>query len=129
MWSKTRKGLLDRLASSLQGRVDYHFAVYTERRRRQNGGWPNPPMHVFEIHVDGGVMFASNPNFYGKFRAKERSAPGIYWFDESRRKELTRTISNEVIRDTGLVCADCYASEGKHLATYIHEYLNVLTFD
>lgn len=36
MWSKTRIALLERLAPSLKGRVDYHYAVYEKKSQKSH---------------------------------------------------------------------------------------------
>ena len=66
MWSKTRKGLLERLAPALRRRVDYCYEVYTHRntkRERSKGFWPRSEASVFEIRVDGETKFATTPAF------------------------------------------------------------------
>lgn len=55
MWSKTKKGLNDRLAYSLRNRVSYQFEVF-----RTNAG-NKTKMRVFSIVADGKIIFVSNP--------------------------------------------------------------------
>ena len=113
MWSKTRKALLERLAPSLKGRVDYHYAVYEQE--------PLPSLaafHVFYIRVDLQVWFATNQNFYDEFYKKDFDA----------RDASPEVVTNEIIRETGFVQTgpdfdDCDAVK------FIHDYLNVLPYE
>lgn len=59
MWSHFRKMLLDRLAESLNGRVDYG---YFTKRTNKIKYWTETP--VFYIRVDGKDWFTSDPRQY-----------------------------------------------------------------
>ena len=113
MWSKTRKALLERLAPSLKGRIDYHYAVYKHQ--------PLPSLaafHVLYIRVDQQVWFATNQNFYDEFYKKD--------FDE--RENSPEAAANEVIRETGFVQTGPDFCNNDALK-YIHDYLNVLPYE
>ena len=113
MWSKTRKALLERLAPSLKGRVDYHYAVYEQE--------PLPSLaafHVFYIRVNQQVWFATNQNFYDEFYKRN--------FDV--RKFSPETVTDEIIRETGFVQTGLDFCDNDALK-YIHDYLNVLPYE
>ena len=122
MWSKTRKGLLERLAPALRRRVDYCYEVYTHRntkRERSKGFWPRSEASVFEIRVDGETKFATTPEFwsedYRHFFLKDDSG-------DSRENGL------KIVNETGFLRTGDGGDDGEVMA-YVHEYLNVLPFD
>ena len=117
MWSKTRQALLERLAPSLEGRVDYHYVVHD--RRKHGKGRSRGTMDVFEIRVDGATRFATNPRFYTEFYGKP--------WNERENREAERKLRDEIIRETGFVVAG--SSGDTDVMRFVHEYLNELTLD
>ena len=122
MWNKTRKGLLERLAPALRRRVDYCYEVYTHRntkRERGKGFWPRSEASVFEIRVDGETKFATTPEFWSedcrRFFLKDDSG-------DSRENGL------KIVNETGFLRTGDGGDDGEVMA-YVHEYLNVLSFD
>lgn len=104
---------MERLAPSLKGRVDYHYAVYEQE--------PLPSLaafHVFYIRVDQQVWFATNQNFYDEFYKRN--------FDV--RKFSPETVTDEIIRETGFVQTGLDFCDNDALK-YIHDYLNVLPYE
>lgn len=122
MWSKTRQALLERLAPSLAGRVDYHYIVYD--RRKHGKGRSHDTMDVFEIRVDQVTRFATNPQFYDEFWPKEQKISP----DDPQRNEALRKLCDDVIRETGHVYAG-YGAETVGVMLFVHEYLNELSLD
>ena len=122
MWSKTRQALLERLAPSLEGRVDYHYVVHD--RRKHGKGRSRNTMDVFEIRVDGATRFATNPQFYDEFWPKEQKISPT----DPRRNEALRKLCDDVIRETGHVYAG-YGAETVGVMLFVHEYLNELPLD
>ena len=108
-----RKALLERLAPSLKGRVDYHYAVYEHEALPSLAAF-----HVLYIRGDQQVRFATNHNFYDEF----------YKNDFGARETSPEIGSNEVICETGFVQTGLDFSENDALK-YIHDYLNVLAYE
>lgn len=116
MWSKTRKALMNRLADSLHGRVDFYMAGYEPYRRYEN---------VFYISVDKETWFASNDMSVAEVSVRrsrlesEIKEEDDYW-EEYRR--IYNKAEQQAIRETGFLDAD-------QIMKRIHLYLNCVSIE
>ncbi len=106
MWSKTRQGLLSKLAPSLQGRVNF---IREEYRTIKFKYWST--MRIFRVIVDGKTWFAAH--IYGSSLVPARFL----------QKEL---LTNRLFTKEN---PDWQYGRNFSVESGIHEYLNVLSIE
>lgn len=109
MWSKTRQILLSKLATSLQGRVNFIKEAYTTKKFKY---WSTK--YIFRVTVDGKTWFAADMSYHSglvptRFLERELLSNRLF----------ARKNPNWSFND------DCLWS----IEEAIHEYLNVLPIE
>lgn len=116
MWSKTKKALMNRLADSLHGRVDFYMAGYEPYRRYES---------VFYISVDKKIWFASNAMAVAEVSVRRNQLECEMWDDIDCWEEFHRIsdkAEQQAIKETGDL-------DINQIMERVHLYLNCASIE